>query len=50
MSGAPRPPAALHYFATDQSLPVADFAQAAEHTHIPVGTESPYPGAALAAL
>jgi probable F420-dependent oxidoreductase len=55
MSGTPRPPAALHYFATDQSLPVADFARAAqergfdaillpEHTHIPVATESPYPG------
>jgi probable F420-dependent oxidoreductase len=49
------PAAALHYFATDQSLPVADFARAAaergfdavllpEHTHIPVCTESPYPG------
>ncbi len=46
MSGTPRPLAALHYFATDQSLPVADFARAAaelgfdavllpEHTHIP---------------
>lgn len=55
MSGALRPPAALHYFATDQSLPVADFAEAAaergfdavllpEHTHIPVSTGSPYPG------
>jgi probable F420-dependent oxidoreductase len=55
MSGTPRPLAALHYFATDQSLPVADFARAAaelgfdavllpEHTHIPVCTASPYPG------
>ena len=55
MSGVPRPLAALHYFATDQSLPVADFARAAaergfdavllpEHTHIPVCTGSPYPG------
>jgi probable F420-dependent oxidoreductase len=55
MSGASRPLVALHYFATDQSLPVADFARAAaergfgavllpEHTHIPVCTESPYPG------
>jgi probable F420-dependent oxidoreductase len=55
MSGTPRPPVALHYFATDQSLPVADFARAAaergfdavllpEHTHIPVCTRSPYPG------
>lgn len=55
MSGTPRPLAALHYFATDQSLPVADFARAAaelgfdavllpEHTHIPVCTGSPYPG------
>jgi probable F420-dependent oxidoreductase len=54
MSGT-RPPAALHYFATDQSLPVTDFARAAaergfdavllpEHTHIPVSTGSPYPG------
>ena len=54
MSGT-RPPVALHYFATDQSLPVADFADAAaergfgavllpEHTHIPVSTPSPYPG------
>lgn len=54
MSGT-RPLAALHYFATDQSLPVTDFARAAaergfdavllpEHTHIPVGTGSPYPG------
>ena len=51
----PRPLAALHYFATDRSLPVADFARAAaergfdavllpEHTHIPVSTGSPYPG------
>jgi probable F420-dependent oxidoreductase len=51
----PRPLAALHYFATDQSLPVADFALAAaergfdavllpEHTHIPVSTEAPHPG------
>ena len=56
MSGTPpRPLAALHYFATDRSLPVADFALAAaergfdavllpEHTHIPVSTEAPYPG------
>ena len=56
MSGTPdRPLAALHYFATDRSLPVADFARAAaergfgavllpEHTHIPVSTGSPYPG------
>jgi probable F420-dependent oxidoreductase len=55
MSRASRPLAALHYFATDQSLPVADFARAAaergfdavllpEHTHIPVCTGSPYPG------
>jgi alkanesulfonate monooxygenase SsuD/methylene tetrahydromethanopterin reductase-like flavin-dependent oxidoreductase (luciferase family) len=56
MSGTPPCPlAALHYFATDRSLPVADFARAAaergfdavllpEHTHIPVCTESPYPG------
>ena len=54
MSGTPRPLVALHYFATDQSMPVADFARAAaergfdavllpEHTHIPVATESPYP-------
>jgi probable F420-dependent oxidoreductase len=46
---------ALHYFATDQSMPVAGFARAAaergfdavllpEHTHIPVCTQSPYPG------
>ena len=51
----PRPLAALNYFATDQSLPVADFARAAaergfdavllpEHTHIPVDTVAPYPG------
>ena len=56
MSGAPsRPLVALHYFATDRSLPVGDFARAAaergfdavllpEHTHIPVSTGSPYPG------
>jgi probable F420-dependent oxidoreductase len=56
MSGTSSGPlAALHYFATDRSLPVADFARAAaergfgavllpEHTHIPVSTESPYPG------
>jgi len=55
MTGTPRLPAALAYFATDRSLPVADFARAAaergfdavllpEHTHIPVSTESPYPG------
>jgi probable F420-dependent oxidoreductase len=55
MSGTPRPLAALNYFATDQSLPVAHFARAAaelgfdavllpEHTHIPVCTGSPYPG------
>jgi probable F420-dependent oxidoreductase len=58
MSGTPsRPLAGLHYFATDRSLPVADFARAAaergfgavllpEHTHIPVSTGSPYPGGA----
>lgn len=51
----PRPLAALHYFATDRSLPVGDFARAAadrgfhaillpEHTHIPVCSGSPYPG------
>jgi len=45
----------LHYFATDRSMAVADFARAAaergfdavllpEHTHIPVSTRSPYPG------
>jgi probable F420-dependent oxidoreductase len=50
----PRPPTALLYFATDRSLPVADFARAAadrgfdaivlpEHTHIPVSTAAPYP-------
>ena len=50
-----RPLTALHYFATDQSLPVADFARAAaergfdavllpEHTHLPVDTVAPYPG------
>jgi probable F420-dependent oxidoreductase len=56
MSGTqPRPQVGLHYFATDRSLPVADFARAAaergfdavllpEHTHIPVSTPSPYPG------
>jgi probable F420-dependent oxidoreductase len=56
MSGSPsRPPVALHYFATDRSLPVGDFARAAaergfdavllpEHTHIPVCTQAPYPG------
>ena len=52
---SPRPLTALHYFATDQSVPIADFARAAaergfdaillpEHTHIPVGTEAPYAG------
>ena len=51
----PRPQVGLHYFATDRSLPVTDFARAAagcgfdavllpEHTHIPVSTPSPYPG------
>jgi len=56
MSGTQsRPLVALLYFATDRSLPVADFAQAAaergfdavllpEHTHIPVSTVAPYPG------
>ena len=56
MSGSrQRPEIGLHYFATDRSLPVADFARAAaergfdavllpEHTHIPVSTEAPYPG------
>jgi probable F420-dependent oxidoreductase len=56
MSGTPpRPLVALNYFATDRSLPVADFARAAaergfdavllpEHTHIPVSTKAPYPG------
>jgi len=50
-----RPLVGLHYFATDLSLPVADFARAAaergfdavllpEHTHIPVSTVAPYPG------
>jgi probable F420-dependent oxidoreductase len=50
-----RPPVGLHYFATDQSLPVADFARAAaergfdavllpEHTHMPVAAEESYPG------
>jgi len=55
MSGTrPRPLVGLHYFATDRSRPVADFARAAaeygfdavllpEHTHIPVSTPSPYP-------
>ena len=49
-----RPQVGLHYFATDRSLPVTDFARAAagcgfdavllpEHTHIPVSTPSPYP-------
>ena len=49
-----RPKVGLHYFATDRSLPVTDFARAAaecgfdavllpEHTHIPVSTPSPYP-------
>jgi len=49
-----RPPVALHYFATDRSMPVGDFARAAadrgfdavllpEHTHIPVCSGSPYP-------
>ena len=52
------PRAALHYFATDRSMRVAEFARAAaergfdavllpEHTHIPVCTESPYPGGDL---
>ena len=51
----PRPLTAVHYFATDRSLPIADFARAAaergfdavllpEHTHIPVCTEAPYAG------
>jgi probable F420-dependent oxidoreductase len=51
----PRPLAARHYFATDQSLPAAEFARAAaergfdavllpEHTHLPVDTVAPYPG------
>jgi probable F420-dependent oxidoreductase len=50
-----RPLVGLQYFATDRSLPVADFARAVadrgfdavllpEHTHIPVATEAPYPG------
>lgn len=50
-----RPLVGLHYFATDRSLPVAEFARAAaergfdsvllpEHTHIPVSTEEHYPG------
>jgi len=53
-----RPLVGLQYFATDRSLPVADFARAAaergfdavllpEHTHIPVSTEAPYPGGDL---
>jgi probable F420-dependent oxidoreductase len=51
----PRPLVGLQYFATDRSLPVADFARAVaergfdavllpEHTHIPVSTQAPYPG------
>jgi alkanesulfonate monooxygenase SsuD/methylene tetrahydromethanopterin reductase-like flavin-dependent oxidoreductase (luciferase family) len=56
MSGSRhRPLVGLHYFATDQSLPITDFARAAaergfdavllpEHTHIPVSTVAPYPG------
>jgi probable F420-dependent oxidoreductase len=56
MSGTRASPlVGLHYFATDQSLPVTDFARAAagcgfdavllpEHTHIPVSTVAPYPG------
>src|ERR1700749_4666038 len=50
-----RLPVGLHYFATDQALPVADFARAAaergfdavllpEHTHMPVSAEESYPG------
>ncbi|MGD0698270.1 MAG: TIGR03619 family F420-dependent LLM class oxidoreductase [Trebonia sp.] len=50
-----RPQVGLQYFATDRSLPVAEFARAAaergfdavllpEHTHIPVSTKAPYPG------
>jgi len=50
-----RPLVGVHYFATDRSLPITDFARAAaergfdavllpEHTHIPLTTESPYPG------
>lgn len=50
-----RPLVGLQYFATDRSLPIADFARAVaergfdavllpEHTHIPVSTEAPYPG------
>ncbi len=53
-----RPEVGLLYFATDRSLPVADFARAAadrgfdavllpEHTHIPVATKGPYPGGDL---
>jgi probable F420-dependent oxidoreductase len=56
MSGSqPRPLVGLQYFATDRSLPVADFARAVaergfdavllpEHTHIPLSTQAPYPG------
>ena len=51
----PRPLLGLLYFATDRSLPIADFARAAaergfdaivlpEHTHIPVSSRSSYPG------
>jgi probable F420-dependent oxidoreductase len=54
----PRPLVGLLYFATDRSLPVADFARAAaergfdavllpEHTHIPLSTEALYPGGDL---
>jgi probable F420-dependent oxidoreductase len=54
-AASPRPLTALHYFATDRSRPIADFARAAadrgfdavllpEHTHIPICTEAPYPG------
>jgi probable F420-dependent oxidoreductase len=50
-----RPEVALHYFATDRSMAVADFARAAaergfdavllpEHTHIPLSTRSPSTG------
>jgi alkanesulfonate monooxygenase SsuD/methylene tetrahydromethanopterin reductase-like flavin-dependent oxidoreductase (luciferase family) len=53
--GRPRPLVGLLYFATDRSLPIADFARAAaergfdaivlpEHTHIPVLTEAPVAG------
>ena len=52
---ASEPSVGLHYFATDRSMAVADFARAAaergfdavllpEHTHIPLSTRSPYPG------